>query len=191
MTDPDIHLAVETWESLFRAQATIYRQLSEVPFRSADLQVNEYGVLHALSSARRGLRMTDLGKDVLLSQAGMSRLVLRLEGRGLVERTNDPNDGRACRLSLTAEGRKLYRRVGSLHARQVADLMNVAMTRQQLETLRDLCRKLALGTPLGPRSQEAADSAGSRKGADMVADSPSLISCATAGPSGAAPVETS
>lgn len=156
MTDPDIHLAVETWEALFRAQATIYRELSEVPFRSADLQVNEYGVMHALSGARSGLRMTDLGKDVLLSQAGMSRLVLRLEGRGLIERTNDPDDGRASRLSLTAEGRKLYRRVGSLHARQVAELMNGTMSRHQLETLRDLCRNLAWGVHAGPHGPEAA-----------------------------------
>ena len=57
----------------------------------------EYGVLYALSSADpRGMRITELGEDVLLTQPGMSRLVARLEARGLVQRVDDLDDARAC-----------------------------------------------------------------------------------------------
>ena len=66
---------------------------------------NEYGVLYALSTAPDGLRITELGDDALLTQAGISRLVARLETDGLVERVADPADGRASRIRLT-DGRR-------------------------------------------------------------------------------------
>jgi DNA-binding MarR family transcriptional regulator len=76
-------LANEAWEALFRAQSTIIRELA-VRDAWEDLVPREYGVLYALSSAPEGLRITELGEDVLLTQPGMSRLVARLESRGLV-----------------------------------------------------------------------------------------------------------
>lgn len=147
MTGGDVRLSNEAWESLYRAQATIMRALSEGPFRAETLQINEYGVLYALSASADGLRMTDLGKDVLLTQAGMSRLVLRLERRGLLERTDDPDDGRACRLRLTSAGLEVQRRVGSAHARQITDVMGRTLDHTQLSALRDLCRELVAGDP--------------------------------------------
>lgn len=160
MTGGDVRLSNEAWESLYRAQATVMRALSEGPFRAETLQVNEYGVLYALSASPHGLRMTDLGKDVLLTQAGMSRLVLRLERRGLVERTDDPDDGRACRLRLTSAGLEVQRRVGSAHARQVAGVMGRALDHDQLGALRDLCRQLA-GSPPAGQADPAGEEAGS------------------------------
>ena len=41
---------------------------------------------------------------MLLTQPGMSRLVARLEARGLVQRVDDPDDARACRIRLTPAG---------------------------------------------------------------------------------------
>lgn len=130
-------LANEAWEAMFRAQATLAR---EFEFEGAwgDLQPREYGVLYALSQARQGLRIIDLCDDVLLSQAGVSRLVSRLERRGLVARTGDPADGRASRLHLTADGIDVQRRAGRAHARHVAVAMTRALSPEQLETLRDL-----------------------------------------------------
>lgn len=145
----DVRLSSEAWESLYRAQATVMRALTEGPFRAEALQINEYGVLYALSTSPDGLRMIDLGRDVLLTQAGMSRLVLRLEGRGLVERTGDPDDGRAYRLRLTSAGLEVQRRVGSAHARQIAAVMGRALDHDQLVALRDLCRELVAGGPAG------------------------------------------
>ena len=69
-------------------------------------------MLYALSTAPDGLRITELGEDVLLTQPGMSRLVARLEARGLVQRVADPDDARASRIRLTAAGVDAQRRVG-------------------------------------------------------------------------------
>ncbi len=138
-------LANEAWEALFRAQATTARELTAGRVWG-DLIPHEYGVLYALSQARNGLRITELGEDVLLTQPGMSRMIARLEARGLVERTDDLQDARACRIRLTPEGIRVQRQVGAAHGRHVAEAMTRTLSRDQLELLRDLCRAL-IATP--------------------------------------------
>jgi DNA-binding MarR family transcriptional regulator len=151
MATADVRLANEAWEALFRAEATLLQELTAGLARSGEVQSSEYSVLYALSAAPSGLRITELGEDVLITQAGMSRLVARLELRGFVERVDDPDDGRACLIRLTDAGAEVQRRVGTAHARQVAQVMNRALTREQLQTLRDLSRALLAAVP--PRSR--------------------------------------
>lgn len=143
-------LANETWEALFRAQATIARDLAEGDVWG-ELAPSEYGVLYALSSAPTGLRMSELRRDVLLSQPGLSRLVARLESRGLIERYTDPEDGRASILRLSRSGRHVQRRVGTAHGRQVARALSSPLSAEDLTLLKTLCRRLA-----GPEAQEKA-----------------------------------
>lgn len=134
-------IANEAWEALFRAQATIARELTAGDVWG-DLVPHEYGVLYALSTAPNGLRITELGADVLLTQPGMSRLIVRLEARGLVERAADPQDARACRIRLTPAGVREQRQVGAAHGRHVAAAMTRGLSRRQLVALRDLSRSL-------------------------------------------------
>src|ERR1700752_1323893 len=89
--------------ALLPAQAANLRELTAAR-GWGDLQPREYGVLYALSTAPEGLRITELGQDALLTQPGMSRLVARLESRGLVRREDDPDDARAQRVRLTEAG---------------------------------------------------------------------------------------
>ena len=72
----------------------------------------------------------------------MSRLVARLEARGLVRRDDDPVDARACRVRLTSAGAELQRTVGLSHGRLVAQAMTRHLDRPQLLELGDLCRQL-------------------------------------------------
>lgn len=143
----DTRLANEAWEALFRAQSTIVQELHTAAVWD-ELLPNEYGVLYELSKTTDGLRLKDLQADVLLSQAGVSRLVSRLEAAGLVSRTGDEADRRASRLTLTDKGRALQRKIGHQHAQRVAAQMTARLDRAQLAQLRDLCA-LMLATP-GP-----------------------------------------
>jgi DNA-binding MarR family transcriptional regulator len=141
MSTPSIRLANEAWEAFFRAQATLAVEF-EQDGDWGDLLPREYGVLYALSAAPDGHRMCDLRDDVLLTQAGISRLVSRLEKRGMVERGEDPDDARARRIRLTTRGAEEQRRVGHAHARHVATAMTRALDPDQLETLLELSRAL-------------------------------------------------
>jgi len=134
-------IANEAWEALFRAQATVARELSAADVWEK-LGPHEYGVLYALSKAPQGLRITALRADVLLTQPGISRLIARLEAAGLVERVNDPDDGRASRIRLTDAGARRQRHVGLRHGHHVAQTMTRSLSDDQLRQLRELCRAL-------------------------------------------------
>jgi DNA-binding MarR family transcriptional regulator len=72
----------------------------------------------------------------------MSRLIARLEGKGLIERVDDPADARASRVRMTAAGVRTQRQVGTAHGRHIAKMMTRGLDRDELTELRDLCRKL-------------------------------------------------
>jgi DNA-binding MarR family transcriptional regulator len=65
-----------------------------------------HGLLTALSTVRkRGpLRLAELAAIEGVSPPGATRIVSELESRGLVERSVDPDDGRAFRIEITAAG---------------------------------------------------------------------------------------
>ena len=143
-----VRLAAETWESLFRAQVAVMRRLQSGPaFR--DLAVNEYDVLFTLSRCPSGwLRLNELNDNVLLSQSSLSRLVDRLEKRGLVERMPAPDDGRGVLLKLTEEGAALQKEIGREHVRDIAELVAPALTAAEQRELLRLTEKLRASLPL-------------------------------------------
>ncbi|MEK0156410.1 MarR family winged helix-turn-helix transcriptional regulator [Arthrobacter oryzae] len=137
-----VRLAAETWESLFRAQVAVMRRLQSGPAFKA-LAVNEYDVLFTLSRCPSGwLRLNELNDNVLLSQSSLSRLVERLEKRGLVERMPAPQDGRGVLLKLTDAGRDLQKQIGREHVRDISALMTPALTSSEQRELLRLTEKL-------------------------------------------------
>lgn len=145
-----VRLAAETWESLFRTQVAVMRRLQSGPaFRK--LAVNEYDVLFTLSRCPSGwLRLNELNDNVLLSQSSLSRLVERLEKRGLVARMPAPNDGRGVLLKLTDAGRELQKEIGREHVRDIAELMTPALTAAEQKELQRLTDKLRASLPQRP-----------------------------------------
>jgi DNA-binding MarR family transcriptional regulator len=142
-----VRLAAETWESLFRAQVAVMRRLQSGPaFRN--LAVNEYDVLFTLSRCPSGwLRLNELNDNVLLSQSSLSRLVDRLEKRGLVARMPAPDDGRGVLLKLTEEGAALQKEIGREHVRDIAELVAPALTAAEQRELLRLTEKLRVSLP--------------------------------------------
>ncbi len=140
--DSPIRLAAETWESLFRAQVAVMRKLQAAPaFRK--LALNEYDVLFTLSRCPSGwLRLNELNDHVLLSQSSLSRLVERLEKRGLVVRMPAPDDGRGVLLKLTEDGAALQKEIGREHVRDISTLVGPALTVAEQKELQRLTEKL-------------------------------------------------
>lgn len=139
--------AVEGWESLFRAQVAVMRRFKR-NFRSADLSMGEYDVLYNLTLfPGRRLRLHELNKHILLTQPSLSRLVERMEQRGLVRRERDIDDGRGTVVVMTDHGAELQLRVGREHAEAIALYVGTALNAEELRALRMLCDKLRFAQP--------------------------------------------
>ena len=133
----------EAWESLFRAQVGVMRRLQRDPAFRKELTMREYDVLFNLTRCPTGwTRLNELNEHLLISQPSLSRMVDRLESRGLVQRRPASNDQRGVELSLTDEGREVQRRLGRLHVRGIYDLLAPALSSDELTQLKMLTDKI-------------------------------------------------
>ncbi|MEA2441558.1 MAG: hypothetical protein QOH76_2982 [Thermoleophilaceae bacterium] len=100
------HAELDAWRGFLRTHATLVSGLDEELTERHGLPLSSYDVLVQLDEAPEGrLRMSSLADAVLLSRSGLSRLVTRLEGQGLIERADCPNDARGAFAAITDEGR--------------------------------------------------------------------------------------
>lgn len=141
----DTTLAVGAWESLFRAQVTVMRELSAC-FPSGEISFNEYDVLFNLAGQPgRRARIRDLTRHLLLTQPSVSRLVDRLAARGVVDKLPDPRDARGIVVAMTDDGYELYRRTAVSHAATIKRRVGGALEADELVALTEICTKLRLG----------------------------------------------
>ena len=138
----DVRLANEAWESVMTAHAALMARFAAEGMWG-EVSMREYDVLYTLAKGDGPMRICEVQGGVLLSQPALSRMLDRLAARGLVTRQADAADGRAVRVSLTAEGARLQREVGRAHAKSVARELGAALTPDEMRELLALSRKLA------------------------------------------------
>lgn len=141
----DRNLTVAAWESLFRTQVTVMRALT-ADFPSEIMSLNEYDVMFNLSrQPDRSLRLRDINRTALITQPSVSRLVDRLTTRGLIEKREDPSDGRGTIVTLTDAGYELFRRVAVSHMRSITTHMGHTLSDEELRRLIELTDRLRRG----------------------------------------------
>ena len=100
---------LEAWRGFLRAHREVVAHLDEELQRTHDLPLSSYEVLLYLADAGDGrLRMGELAERLLLSRSGLTRLVDRLERRGLVARERCEEDARGLFARITPQGRELF-----------------------------------------------------------------------------------
>lgn len=141
------------WGGLLRAHSTLIAQLDAELERSHGLTLGDYDVLVQLSKAPdRMLRMSELADVVLLTRSGLTRLVDRLERRGLVERRKCPSDARGLLAVLTDEGLRRFEEARPAHLEGVRRLFLDLLEPDDLDCLARVWKRIAAG----PRDETAA-----------------------------------
>jgi DNA-binding MarR family transcriptional regulator len=96
----------EVMDSLVRVSFTVIALLSQAA-AAHDLSLTQLRVLAILRD--REPKMAELAAYLGLDRSSVSGLIDRAAGRGLVRRDTSSDDGRAVRVSLTPDGRRLAR----------------------------------------------------------------------------------
>jgi len=112
-------------------------------FARYGLNRGDVGVLSALVMARppHTLSPTQLFRGLMLSSAGMTKRLDRLERRGLVKRKADPKDRRGVMIQLSESGRRLVAKAVAENTRTEAALLS-GLSAKERRLLGDLLRTL-------------------------------------------------
>jgi DNA-binding MarR family transcriptional regulator len=131
------------WIRLLRAHAALSRRMDASLRDAHGLSLREYEVLLTLSDAPEGrLRRVDLASRVLLTQGGVTRLLVPLERAGLVARAASESDRRVAYAELTPAGRERLAAAWRTHRRDIEALFSSRFEPDDLEALDRLLGRL-------------------------------------------------
>lgn len=136
---------LDSWLSVVRLMTWLPWSIDQQLQRDSKLGMVEYQVLAMLSgSPDRTMRMSSLAEVTNASLSRLSRVVTRLEGRGLVKREPDPTDGRFTNAILTEDGFHTLADAAPGHVALVRSLVVDVLSPEQLRRLgRDAERIMA------------------------------------------------
>lgn len=135
---------------LINANARLTQALGQRLQEQHDLLLSEYEILHAISeSEKQCARLLDLAGSAHLSISGMSRLAVRLEERGIVDRVPNQKDGRSSQLKLTPVGEELLAHARETHKECAQELILQHLTDEEIGQLVAIWGKIADGSGCG------------------------------------------
>jgi DNA-binding MarR family transcriptional regulator len=138
----------EAWGALMMLHRSVLQELDAELRRHHGLAVIEFDVLITLFNAPdQRLRMAELAERVLLSPAGTTHLVTRLERDGLVRREADPADGRRWFTVLTEGGDSALRAARPTHNEVLRGTLVASTSESERRTLRRIWQRLSTQAP--------------------------------------------
>ncbi|MEU9289474.1 MarR family transcriptional regulator [Streptomyces sp. NPDC048275] len=138
-TDPALTALAQGWCALSLLHGKIEAHIERALQAKHDLSVREYSLLDVLSRQHNGegghLQMRQVADAVVLSQSATTRLVTRLEDRGLLERYLCPTDRRGIYTNVTTAGQKLVEEARPTNDAALREALDEASVRPELAPL--------------------------------------------------------
>ncbi|MFE6222570.1 MULTISPECIES: MarR family transcriptional regulator [unclassified Streptomyces] len=138
-TDPALTALASGWGALSLLHGRIEAHIERALQSRHDLSVREYSLLDVLSRQHDGegghLQMKQVADAVVLSQSATTRLVSRLEDRGLLSRYLCPTDRRGIYTDVTESGLKLLEEARPTNDAALREALDQAAAHPELASL--------------------------------------------------------
>ncbi|GAA4106741.1 MULTISPECIES: MarR family winged helix-turn-helix transcriptional regulator [Streptomyces] len=138
-TDPALTALAQGWCALSLLHGKIDAHIERALQSGHDLSVREYSLLDVLSRQHSGpgghLQMKQVADAVVLSQSATTRLVTRLEDRGLLTRYLCDTDRRGIYTDVTESGLALLAQARPTNDRALREALDEAAGNPQLAPL--------------------------------------------------------
>jgi DNA-binding MarR family transcriptional regulator len=141
IADDAVEVRAQGWRTLAALHGRLEEALEKALQAEFDLSVVEYTVLDTL--ARQDgwhMRMQQLARAAALSHSATTRLVTRLENRGLLSRYLCADDRRGIYSQITEQGRELLERARPVHDATLKEALDAAGSVPELGRLVELFR---------------------------------------------------
>ena len=143
----DDHMALRLWLRLLACANLVegpLRSRLREQFEGASLP--RFDLMAQLERHPQGLKMRELSRRLMVTGGNVTGLTDKLVAEGLVERRDDPSDGRAYTVLLTAEGRRQFRAMARAHETWIVELFG-GLSAPQQATLFELLGELKRSLP--------------------------------------------
>jgi DNA-binding MarR family transcriptional regulator len=135
------------WRALLGVYISVRERLSEELDGERGLPLTWYELLLRLYHApEQRLRMQDLANGAFLSKSGLTQAITAMEEAGFVTREPVPGDRRGAYATITAAGRRTFRRAAPVHLRGLQQHFGRHLTGEEATTLVRALSKVGAGT---------------------------------------------
>jgi DNA-binding MarR family transcriptional regulator len=127
---------VEWATDLVRLEIVLWERLDARLRERHDLSLAFFESLYFIARAPDGsARVGDLANALKVTIGGTSKLVDRIEAAGLIARGPDPDDRRASRLMLTADGKRTLKAATKTYETEVAAFVDPVLTASEQQQM--------------------------------------------------------
>lgn len=131
-----------TWASLIHAGTFLRHGLEGELRKELGISLAEQDLIKQLHANAGALSLTELGKRIFFSKAGITRMLDRLEKSGLVERQAVEGDRRSLTAVLTKKGETTFQRSREVLQRFVRAELKERLSDRDLKDLRRCLQSL-------------------------------------------------
>ena len=107
--------SVRTWLRLLSCEMSIEQQLRSLFRTNFSVTLPQFDVLSELERAGEPLTMSQLSRELMVSNGNVTGVIDRLEKNGLVARNRAEHDRRIQYIVLTSQGRKEFDKMARHH----------------------------------------------------------------------------
>jgi DNA-binding MarR family transcriptional regulator len=144
---------VEAWRAMLYANDRLLQRLSQDLMDQHNLEMSWYEVMLHVAETGGTINQRALLARALLGQSGLSRVLTKMEGAGLIRRSATDTDRRTLDIELTPLGRERLRRAAPTHIAGIKRWFGDQLTARQADAIRAGLRKVVRGldsdVPLG------------------------------------------
>ena len=116
--------SLRTWLRLLSCETVIEQHLRTLLRQNFSITLPQFDVLSELERAGDPLTMSQLSKELMVSNGNVTGVIDRLEKTGFAKRVRAEHDRRVQYIELTTKGRKEFNKMASQHERWLADLLS-------------------------------------------------------------------
>jgi DNA-binding MarR family transcriptional regulator len=135
------HFALKIWLRMLTCANLIEADIRSSLRVDFDSTLPRFDLLAQLEREPNGLLMKELSKRLMVTSGNVTALADQLESEGFIERIAVPQDRRATKIKLTAEGKVKFNQMAIVHEQWVAQMF-LALDRAEQEQLHSLLAKL-------------------------------------------------
>jgi len=133
--------ALRLWLRLLTCTQLVEKELRSRLREQFGTTLPRFDLMAQLERAPQGLKMNELSSRMMVTGGNVTGITDQLVAEALVDRLTVAGDRRACRVRLTAKGRRAFREMARQHGEWIVDAFG-ALSDKELATLYRLLGKV-------------------------------------------------